>query len=167
MKTKESRFIDKTQWARGLWDSEPDKIQWEDATTGLPCLAVRNSDMGNWCGYVGVAADHPWFEKSYDDDIIKLDCHGDLTYSGFCEEDKEHGICHQPDPDEPDRVWWFGFDCSHAYDLAPGLNATLKKCGGKPWPGDVYRSLAYVQKECTELARQLGAPEAQNIFKVA
>lgn len=45
--------VDKSGWARGVWDSEPDKIQWQDAETGLPCLIVRGP-VGALCGYVGV-----------------------------------------------------------------------------------------------------------------
>ena len=163
MNTIEYRWIDKSEWHRGEWDSEPDKVQWEDAATSLPCLAVRHPTMGNWCGYVAVSEGHPYFGKDYKDvgkeytDVeTDIDCHGGLTFSGFCrEDDKEHGICHVPAPGEPDRVWWLGFDCGHAYDLAPGLVATIESIGCRSWPGDVYRNLAYVQKECAEIARQL------------
>lgn len=49
----------------GEWDDEPDRMQWPDETTDLPCLAVRNP-MGALCGYVGLSAGHPWYGKSYD-----------------------------------------------------------------------------------------------------
>src|SRR5262245_4058846 len=112
--------------------------------------------LGNWCGYVGVSEDHPWFGKEYGDEQVDISCHGGLTYSDFCQpSDKEHGICHLVEPGEPDKVWWFGFDCYHSLDFSPGLDATIREIGDKSWQGDVYRDLAYVQRECTEIARQL------------
>lgn len=66
METKEYRTIDKSSWARGEWDQEPDKRQWRDEATGLPCLIVRNS-AGALCGYVGVSTDHPLHGKDWDD----------------------------------------------------------------------------------------------------
>lgn len=40
MQTIEYRTIDKTAWGDGPWLNEPDKKQWQDVETGLPCLAV-------------------------------------------------------------------------------------------------------------------------------
>src|SRR3990167_762358 len=103
MQTKEYTFIDRSKWPTGEWSGEPDKVQWQDQETGLPCIAKRNVDMGFWCGYVGISEDHPLFGKSYED--IDINCiHGGLTFSGLCEhDDNEHGICHVPDVGKPDR----------------------------------------------------------------
>ncbi len=60
------RTIDKSAWGPGPWQDEPDKVQWTDEATGLPCLMLRSRHGGNWCGYVGVAPDHPAFGLSYD-----------------------------------------------------------------------------------------------------
>jgi hypothetical protein len=38
MDTIEYRTIDKSQWGPGPWQDEPDKKQWQDEATGLPCL---------------------------------------------------------------------------------------------------------------------------------
>ena len=164
MKTIEYRdIVDRTDWDSGPWDGEPDKVQWQDPDTGLPCLAVRNQAMGNWCGYVGVTPGHPFFGLHYDDEKVDVQVHGGLTFCGPCREnDKEHGICHRPDPGEPDHVWWLGFDCNHAFDLAPGMVATLKKyaAGFGKFPRDEYRDLRYVTRECAELAKQLTLAEA-------
>lgn len=56
--------IDKAAWPRGEWDDEPDRLEWRDAATGLPCLVVRNHS-GALCGYVGVGPTHPWSGIQY------------------------------------------------------------------------------------------------------
>lgn len=162
MEKIEYTFADKASWGRGPWDSEPDKVQWPDAETGLPCLAVRN-DSGAWCGYVGVAEGHAYFGLSYDDDEISVDVHGGLTFADFCSPyRKEHGICHVVGEGENDRVWWLGFDCAHANDRIPlfgtmGELAQLLDLATSRGPLRSYRTLEYVQAECARLARQLAS----------
>lgn len=56
----------KESWGQGPWVSEPDKVQWLDEASGLPCLIVRGP-MGALCGYVGVPEGHPFFKKKYGD----------------------------------------------------------------------------------------------------
>lgn len=65
MQTKEYRTIDKSKFKSqlGAWMQEPDKVQFEDPETGLPCLIVRNQ-MGALCGYVGVGPGHPLHHKT-------------------------------------------------------------------------------------------------------
>ena len=85
MRTIEYRDVqDKSKWKRGPWDSEPDKVQWLDETTGLPCLIVRGP-VGSLCGYIGVSSSHPFFGKDYDD--VSADAHGGLTFAGGCMKD--------------------------------------------------------------------------------
>lgn len=137
-------------WPAGEWDNEPDKVQWQDEATGLPCLIVRNG-AGAWCGYVGVTEGHPAFGKDYDDENINVDVHGGLTFAAPCQEnDKEHGICHIPSPGEPDHVWWLGFDCLHAGDYGPAT----RPIHGLNRP-EVYRNMGYVTEQCVILAAQL------------
>jgi hypothetical protein len=150
MEKIEYTTIDKSSWPRGPWDDEPDKVQWPDAATGLPCLIVR-SPFGALCGYVGVPPGHPLHGKRYDDDAVNVGVHGGLTFSGACSEGSEdHGVCHKPAPGEPDDVYWFGFDCAHCYDLMPNM-ATLYELN----TGGAYRDRAYVEDQCRALAAQL------------
>lgn len=167
--------IDKSGWGDGPWQDEPDKVQWKDEATGLPCLAKRHPRHGHWCGYVGVSEGHPAFEKGYDDvhDLFGpydsdayLSVHGGLTYADACEEgDEAASICHVPEPGEPDHVWWLGFDCAHSGDVSPAMEARdrqkYEETGDPfwlpikyPW-SDSYRTLDYVRAECASLARQL------------
>lgn len=171
MKRIEYRFTDKSRWKRGEWDTEPDKVQWQDELTGLPCLVRRSPATGAWCGYVGVAEGHPLFEKKTDDCDENLSVHGGVTFNSFCDPDpahKEHGICHLVEPSENDRVWWIGFDCGHSGDYMPEMARASELMGeqipklrefGNLWdrPEMVYRNLAYVQAECRFLAVQLVA----------
>lgn len=134
----------------GPWDDEPDKMQWPDESTGLACM-VRRGPLGQWCGYVGVPPEHPWFGKDYSDALdLDVDVHGGLTYAAMCDGDEETGICHVVDPGEPE-LWWLGFDCGHAFDITPGMISDTFP----PMPGTVYRDLEYVKAETLRLALQI------------
>lgn len=150
METRDFKPIDRTGWPPGPWDDEPDRIEWIDEATGQPCLMRRNG-FGVWCGYTAVNPGHPLHGVSYtelwDNDTISLDVHGGITYTDFCADE----ICHVPQPGEPDDVFWWGFDCGHYYDTAPGMVAK----GYPPYPNSVYRDVAYVREQVTHLARQL------------
>lgn len=157
--------VDRSAWGDGPWQDEPDKVQWTDDATGLPCLTVRNT-MGSWCGYVGVAEGHPLYQVSYGACVYghedcydhapdgMLEVHGGITFSDMCADDQQpYGVCHIPEPGQPDHVWWLGFDTAHCNDLAPSMAQYYSH------ERDVYRTLEYVQNECTALARQLAALE--------
>lgn len=154
METIEYRTIDKSDWMRGPWDDEPDKRQWQDAETGLPCLIVRGPS-GALCGYVGVAPGHPAHGQDYDH--VDVDAHGGLTFWHGCSGGEEsRGICHKPADGEPDHVWWLGFDCAHSGDISPGYAGKYRRV----WHEDRYRDIAYVEAEVASLAKQLHAIRA-------
>ena len=161
MEIRAYTIVDRTGWRSGEWDAEPDKLQWPDEATGLPCLVVRHPRLGHLCGYVGVAPGHPLHGQPYQAIEADIEVYGGLTYSEGCEagEPEAEAICHVPGPGEPGDVHWFGFDCAHAGDHTPGLHRT-------DYPGeigrllkltrhDTYRALAYVKAECARLAKQL------------
>lgn len=156
----------------GPWNSEPDRLEFEEH--GLPCL-MRRGPLGAWCGYVAVPLGHPYYGKEGRD----LDVHGGVTFMGTCQGD----ICHTPKEGAPDNVWWFGFDCAHAWDLVPWFVAQEQR---DKWPAlavdelgqtiyvtspfaelaelkdkhhlfaqDTYRDVDYVKGQCKELAEQL------------
>ncbi len=202
MERIEYRYVDKSKWPPGPWQEEPDKIQWQDEETGLPCLIVRQPEVGHLCGYVGVAEGHPLYMLDYSDCSLKtakprgeepddskifngaaapewmieqrrkqkvceeggwcghspgslLEAHGGITFADSCREHEDgRGICHKPAPGEPEKVWWFGFDCAHLYDLSPGRDPRFSFSFESD---STYRDVAYVARECHELARQLKA----------
>lgn len=161
--------IDRSDWGPGPWDGEPDKASWTDEATGLPCLAVRgNPHFGIWCGYVAVEPGHPLHGKSADE--TELYAHGDVNFSSSCMDDApvERSVCHVPEPGKSGDVWWFGFDCGHAFDVQPAMLAWMRNAdlpsrlltedGDPAWPGgprSSYKTLGYVKAECAELAKQL------------
>jgi hypothetical protein len=126
--------IDRTGWGEGLWDGEPDFERWQHA--GLACVAMRQHG-GAWCGYVNAPKGHPWRAVGFGD--IDVHVHGGLTYS------QQVGADH-----------WLGFDCNHAWDLAPGRVALLKALGPmmRGLPPATYRDLTYVRANVEALAEQ-------------
>ena len=166
MEHKTWTTMDKASWGPGPWQDEPDKEQFADEATGLPCLIRRSDLSGSLCGYVGVSEGHPWFGK--DPFGIKADAHGGLNYADFCQEgDEAQTICHVPGPGEPDRVYWLGFDCGHAWDIQPALEAREMIRGWAPirMPGSSYKTVAYVKAACARLA-ELAAATTDSGLKV-
>lgn len=167
MEERSYTTIDKSGWGEGPWQEEPDKVQFADEATGLPCLIKRQPSLGHLCGYVGVPPGHPAYEVDYDDVRVPSGdedgwpvVHGGLTFSDHCRPGPEaEAICHVPAPGEPDDVWWLGFDCAHGGDLAPGMRAALVAAGSalSGYPGDTYRDIEYVRAETARLAQQLAA----------
>ena len=88
-----------------------------------------------------------------DYNALDVEVHGGLTYAGEC----SGSICHVPKPGEPDNVFWFGFDCAHAYDLSPATQAFYRERGiSLSRDGDdVYRTVEQPPAE-----RQSGWPSS-------
>lgn len=149
MKEQEWTYVDRSTWpehGNADWDNEPDKKQWLDKETGLPCLIVRGPS-GALCGYVGVPSTHPCFEKDYGDVCVEV--HGGLTFSDRCHPREEFkGICHIVEEGDDDNVWWLGFDCAHYGDITPAYDSMID------WESS-YKNFRYVQNEVEFLAKQL------------
>jgi hypothetical protein len=147
-------------WGPGPWDGEPDKVEWLDEATGLPCLAVRGN-VGSWCGYVGVPPGHPDYEKPYPEIDEHYECHGGLTFSDHCQEGPiERTVCHTAEGQ--DRVWWLGFDTIHYNDMAPKMEAFYRRLREEidhPLFRRTYKTLGYVRAEVANLARQVAERE--------
>jgi hypothetical protein len=121
---------------------------------GLRCVVLVLTDRGYRCGYVGVPKEHVCYGKHYND-IESIEIHGGLTFSSK-QENEDYPLYPQA------GLWWFGFDCAHAWDLPdPNLvkNDKLKSIIHRDY---IYRNddaeirtLEYVRKECVKLAEQL------------
>ncbi len=160
MRNENGRLIDRYggEMVDGIWHDEPDRVEFKHA--GIQCLAKRGPH-GNWCGYVGVPPGHPWHGEhgiNYREDSLgEVDVHGGITYSAAC--DHDNGICHVPEPGEPEHLFWQGFDCGGAFDLQPMVLTWSLNRGGYEGMGigDVYRDLAFVTAEIKRLAEQAQA----------
>lgn len=147
-------------WGEGPWDNEEDHYVWVDEATNLDCM-INRGPSGALCGYVGVGPDHPLHGVEYDDIDVEVEVHGGLTYSDSCQEDGE--ICHVPAEGRSHDIWWLGFDCGHHMDLAPAMEATMRRLRtehNEPhWviPPSKYRDVEYVRGEIRDLALQLEA----------
>lgn len=166
------------------WETEPWFHSFE--AVGLRCVMYRDHDFGTWCGYVGVGAAHPLFGIHYSDLVpapegwlkrhADLDDHGvfnvfvtmlqlgagdipegfaPLTQLVAC-----HGGLSFADRLREWTGWWFGFDCNHADDYSPGMEASLREAGiffERPafMTQRVYRTFEYVKSETASLAQQI------------
>lgn len=158
--TIEMPAIDKSTWGPGPWQDEPERVDFTHA--GMSCLALRHSENGHWCGYVGVPREHPLYGKVWTEtpEISDLDAHMGVNYSAAC----DGAICHVPAPGMPDDVWWLGCDFGHSFDLSPAIAARerawdlhqLRKSRELPeFMREVYRPLPYVRHVIERLAEQL------------
>ncbi len=115
-------------------------------SSGLPCLSCIGP-MDTWCGYVGVNKGHPLYEINYNDiecdtyEDYEIRVHGGLTFSNYIHNISVASI------DNPELIWWLGFDCPYPGDLIPGLTSTRR--------GNIYRNEDYVRNQCVDLAAQL------------
>lgn len=155
------------RWGAGPWNDEPDYIEWVDPMTEYRCVMRRN-DMGAWCGYVAIPSTHPAHGITNETDVgDELMCHWGVTYSSCghpMDFDLENGIVTD--------LWWFGFDCCHAYDLVPAAEILRRKSPLEQIFGDlkdiigevetnerrwVYRDMAYVEGHIQCILEQLVA----------
>lgn len=160
----------RSRWPDGPWNQEPDQIEWMDDDTGYKCV-IRRNDFGSLCGYVAVPSTHPAHGINAADFGDKLYCHWGITWSDY--QDPIKNI----DDDGVSDLWWFGFDCSHAYDITPALlqfmgNAGLpdpfqkligmfedslpKVCNYERRVAE-YRTVSYVEGQIQNLIQQLVA----------
>lgn len=115
------------------WRSEPNYAEYKDFGTFYDYKIIRNKDNGVLLGYVQLAHNHSLY-GCYDlDDYRKIKVHGGVSFSGYIF-----------------KGFYVGFDCGHAGDLQP----MVVEIGLIP-PGDTYKNIQFVQKECLKLALQL------------
>ena len=149
------QFIDKTNWPKGPWLTEPDHVMWiNDDSGGYRCVMRRNL-IGAWCGFVGIPPTHTLYMVPHTDpSYCYVDVHGDVTFSGF--KDME-SVLFSP----PTKTWWVGFDAMQDTDLCPGAGSVIPVTKARRIKGKVstieqeYRDMEYIQNEVNFLAVQL------------
>ncbi|HEY9803243.1 MAG TPA: hypothetical protein V6D25_23065 [Leptolyngbyaceae cyanobacterium] len=144
---KTLNWIDKSTWADGEWQQEPDRIEW--VYLGFPCLIIRQ-DAGWLCGYVGIPPTHPYYGKDVLDDELKfIPVYGKITFSKASHHsDNQSAVCHQLLPTDG-NYWWLGFDCSHSEDVIP-IMVNFFNFGDS-----TYKNMEYVKNQVESLAQQL------------
>jgi hypothetical protein len=176
---------DMSRWPDGPWKQEPAAESWIDSRTKLNCAIIRHDHFGTLCGYVAVEPGHPLHGKHYAEYIKPPKGWGDNTVIG-----RDFGVLdifvaamddERPEDQYPvsmvlpahggigysaedtEGFWWFGFDCAHAGDLAPGMqqnlmmNAALRALLRRE---ETYRDFDYVRGIVTRLAWALHALRA-------
>ena len=109
------------------------KIEKEWVTKSGLKAAVLFIHGSHNCGYVIVDKDHPLYEISYQD-IPNFEVHGGVTFSGNISDiAPEH------------KLWAIGFDAAHSGDKTLGIG----------YPGDTFKDVDYMTKECENLAKQI------------
>ena len=140
-------LVERQAWPSGPWDHEPDRVEFEHS--GLPCMLIRNR-MGTWCGYAAVNPGHALHGAELGHETLDgVPVYGGISYTGAC----NGHICHVPKPGQPEDVWWFGFDCNHAFDLSPVALAHL----GGAVEGACYRDTEFATRETKRLAEFLAS----------
>ena len=105
---------------------------------GYKCLVYRHPEIGHLCGYVQIPKGHEYYGNR-DYDSIPVDCHGGLTFSA----------------EKDDGSWYIGFDCAHAGDLCPLMEAKWSTSTNYAYVDEDYRDMEYVIKECKKIVDQL------------
>jgi len=146
-------------WGYGEWVEEPDEAEFEH--NGILCKVIRSVAHeypntkymfgGHFCGYCRIPKNHVDYDhkKPFD---LGYDVHGGITY-GKLDENEEY---------------WIGFDCAHAGDIVPSLEASKKIRGedegiielklqfpDSPVWRIAYRNIRFVVSECKSLAEQI------------
>ena len=146
-------------WGPGPWVDKPDKIQWPDKVTGLPCLVVRNHS-GAWCGYVGVSEEHPHFGRVFE--TVSVTVHGGLRVLRLLPATRTRSGRR------------FRLSCCGGGRKRSGVVARVRLCSrlgrsARAWRsllkgnlfntpellGRVYRAVDYAREECRKLALQV------------
>ncbi|WP_392530242.1 hypothetical protein [Nostoc sp. C117] len=140
-------WIDKSAWADGEWQQEPDRIEW--VYLGFPCLIVRQHE-GTFSGYVAINKTHPYYGKDMDDNELKfIRVHGKITFSGGTDQNEDpRAVCHKLLP-KTANDWWIGFDCMHSENVIPIMVNFFNL------RDSTYKNIEYVKNQVENLAEQL------------
>jgi len=150
-------LVDKSKWAKGKWNEEPDAVIFTYADEGykVPCCLVRHKKEGHWQGYVGVDPKHPFYGEDYHT-LNKVLHNKVLTYSDGSLEF----------PNKFSGYYWFGFDMGHYGDLIPKditKDSFIKRLFGiKTKTEGIYRDIDYVEKIIIVLAKEIIALSKSN-----
>jgi len=121
---------------------EPDRRLWR-TKADLLAVVVRHDRYGHLCGYVELPKGQTAFPDEQDYSCFDLTCHGGLTFHGQLK--AELGGA--------EGAYWVGYDCNHSYDLSPNPPGDIWSLFKRP--DAEYRTFAYCEEQCEDLARQI------------
>lgn len=121
---------------------EPDRRLWR-TKVGLLALVLRHERYGHLCGYVELPEGQTAFPDEAEYWSFGLECHGGLTFHGQFK--AEMG--------GTEGAYWVGYDCNHSWDLSPNPPGDIWELFKRPEAE--YRTFAYCEAECENLARQI------------
>ena len=140
-------FYSKQSFPKGVWMSEPDLCAWENK---LPCLALRDMNMGIWKGFVGLEEPHPYYGKPLEE-LLKIPEAMEIFFSVY---GGLSGVGRLPAKykEFAKNYWWLGIETSHGGDLMP-----LIKYEGQEKAANIqtYKDLKFIRKETNKLANAL------------
>ena len=132
------------QLAKGIWDDDIDRFPlntYHFELDGYKCNIKRNN-YWSYCGYVELPETHPDCLKDFDESLEdNIEVHGGVTYING-------------------NV--FGFDCSHCYDISPGLITSYNILGIQNCridEGYHYWTFDEVKEEVVKMVKQFKARE--------
>jgi hypothetical protein len=142
-------FQSKRNFPEGSWLSEPDICSWDHK---LPCLALRDMQLGIWKGFVAIDGYHPFYGQCIDDLLnvpaaleIFFCVHGGLSMSGrLPAKYKKYAK----------NLWWIGMETSHGGDLMPLLKLEGEDVNN-PTSSQTYKDLRFIRRETNKLASLL------------
>lgn len=144
-------FFNKKDFPPGKWLNEPDLCFWH---CGLPCLAVRDMNMGIWKGFVGLEEDHPLYEKTIDY-IIGIPQALDL-FRAASDRLSGAGKLSAKYQNYAKNCWWIGIETSSGTDLMPLLKLDQSDpVMAKMISNQTYKDFHFIRRETNKLAKQL------------
>lgn len=144
-------FFNKKDFPPGKWRSEPDLCFWY--YQDVPCLAVRDMDMGIWKGFVGVTEGHPFFQVTTDQ-VVNLPQALDLfrtAYGGCISGMGKLALKFQ---NYAKGCWWIGIETTQGSDLMPLLRLDqIDPQMAKLLSNQTYKDLHFIRRETNKLAK--------------
>jgi hypothetical protein len=147
----------------------------------LYCAMARSMMVtGNWCGYVAIDKQHPFFGKGYGDSVVVkdlskvkfnnnylglLNLDPDLAAAGVidislyinvhCGITWADDYCPCIDKEIFPELWWLGFDTAHAGDAWTFQNVINDMTIPMNFSSDIYRDFQFTRWQTRKLAEQL------------
>lgn len=139
--------VDRTGWAAGPWDDEPDRLSWK-TRSGYHAMVARMPATGTLSGYVGVPEGDPHYGRDHTSLGMEIGmAEFRLTTGGVTIQEMQ--------PPRP-KHWWFGFHTAHGNQYAPACSRQRDGIPARTMsPNETYWDIGMVISTCEHLAAEL------------